>query len=88
VLIIEAAQEDEGFVTVSVSDTGPGLAPEVANRLFQPFTTTKERGMGVGLSICQSIVEAHGGKIWSEANLPQGVTFRFRLPVIATTNAA
>jgi two-component system, LuxR family, sensor kinase FixL len=88
VLIIEAAQEEVDFITVSVSDTGPGLAPEVAGRLFQPFTTTKESGMGVGLSICQSIVEAHGGKIWSQGNLPQGAIFRFRLPVIAAANAA
>jgi two-component system sensor kinase FixL len=80
-LVIEAAPGDAGFITVSVADTGPGLAPEVAGRLFKPFTTTKEEGMGVGLSICQSIVESHGGKIWVEPNLPQGVIFRFCLPI-------
>ena len=87
-LVIEAVQTEKGFITVSVSDTGSGLAPDVAARLFQPFTTTKEAGMGVGLSICQSIVEAHGGKVWWETNVPHGATFRFRLPVIAAPNAA
>jgi two-component system sensor kinase FixL len=86
-LVIEAAPGDAGFITVSVADTGPGLAPEVAGRLFKPFTTTKEEGMGVGLSICQSIVESHGGKIWVEPNLPQGVIFRFRLPVADSAHA-
>jgi C4-dicarboxylate-specific signal transduction histidine kinase len=87
-LVIDAALTDAHFITISIIDTGPGLAPEVAGRLFKPFTTTKESGMGVGLSICQSIVESHGGKIWTEANQPQGVIFRFRLPVIsAAANA-
>jgi two-component system sensor kinase FixL len=87
-LVIEAAPGGPGFVTVSVVDTGPGLAPEVASRLFQPFTTTKEQGMGVGLSICQSIVETHDGKIWAEPNQPQGVIFRFRLPVAGGEHVA
>jgi two-component system sensor kinase FixL len=80
---VEVATEmgEPGFVRVSVSDTGPGLAPEIASRLFQPFATTKEQGMGVGLSICQSIVEWHGGRIWMEPNAPNGVIFRFQLPV-------
>jgi two-component system sensor kinase FixL len=81
-LVIETAAGEPGFVTVSVSDSGPGLAPEILNQLFQPFVTTKDKGMGVGLSICQAIVEAHGGRIWTEPNLPQGVTFRFRLPIL------
>jgi two-component system sensor kinase FixL len=87
-LVIEAAPGDPGFVTVSVADTGPGLAPEVASRLFQPFTTTKEQGMGVGLSICQSIVETHDGKLWAEPNQPQGVIFHFRLPVAGGEHVA
>ncbi len=80
---VEVATEagEPGFVRVSVSDTGPGLAPEIASRLFQPFATTKEQGMGMGLSICHSIVEWHGGKIWMEPNTPSGVIFRFQLPV-------
>lgn len=80
-LTIETGRGEPGFLRVSVSDTGLGIAPEIAPRLFQPFTTTKERGMGVGLTICQSIVEAHGGRIWAEPNLPTGTIFRFQLAI-------
>jgi two-component system, LuxR family, sensor kinase FixL len=69
------------IVEVGVSDTGPGLSEEVAARLFQPFVTTKEQGMGIGLTICQSIIEAHNGRIWATPNPDGGVEFRFRLPV-------
>ncbi len=68
------------FAVVSVAETGPGLAPEVAASLFQPFVTTKENGLGIGLSICRTIVEAHGGKLWVERNTGGGTVFRFRLP--------
>jgi two-component system, LuxR family, sensor kinase FixL len=64
-------------VEVAVSDTGPGLAPEVAARLFQPFVTTKPDAAGGGLAICRSIVEAHGGHLWTEENPEGGTTFRF-----------
>ena len=76
---------------VRISDSGSGLAPAVLDQLFRPFVTTKEGGMGVGLSICRSIVEAHGGQIWAEPNLPGGTSFTFTLPTTATdetTNAA
>jgi two-component system sensor kinase FixL len=66
-------------VEVSVADTGPGLAPEVARHLFQPFVTTKRQGMGLGLSICRTIVEGHGGKIWVEDRPGGGTVFRFTL---------
>jgi two-component system sensor kinase FixL len=87
-LTVVTASEDGEAVVVKVSDTGPGLAPEVAERLFQPFTTTKEQGMGIGLSICRSIIEAHGGELWASANDGPGVTFAFRLPVGAEEELA
>ena len=63
-----------------MADSGPGLAPEVAGRLFEPFVSTKPGGMGVGLSICRTIVEAHSGRIWAEPNPGGGTVFRFTLP--------
>ncbi len=80
-LSITTALEQPGFVLVSVSDTGPGLDKEIASRLFLPFMTTKETGMGIGLSICRSIIDAHGGHIWASANEEGGVAFLFRLPL-------
>lgn len=76
--IASVASGDE-LVEVSVADTGAGLAPEVAQHLFQPFVTTKRKGMGLGLSICRTIVEAHGGKIWVEDRPGGGTVFRFTL---------
>lgn len=78
-LTVEAAAAD-GMVTVTVADTGPGLAAEVAQNLFQPFTTTKARGMGLGLSICRSIIEAHGGRIWASPRSSGGTNFAFTVP--------
>jgi two-component system sensor kinase FixL len=78
-LTISAANEDNGLIRVSVADTGPGIPPEVAKQLFQPFVTTKREGMGVGLSICRTIVEAHGGQIWAEPNPEGGTIFHFTL---------
>ena len=79
-LTITSAVTELGWSQVSVADTGPGIAPEVLERLFQPFMTTKPQGMGVGLSISRSIIEAHGGRIWAEANPGGGALFRFTLP--------
>jgi signal transduction histidine kinase len=70
----------DDFVETYVADIGPGLSPEVAERLFEPFVTDKPEGMGVGLSISRSIVEAHGGRIWTEPNAEGGAIFRFTLP--------
>jgi signal transduction histidine kinase len=67
-------------VLVAVRDSGPGLTPESFDRVFQAFHTTKPDGMGMGLSICRSIVEAHGGRVWATANAPRGVVFQFTLP--------
>jgi two-component system sensor kinase FixL len=72
---------DGEHVRVSVADTGPGLTPEIAATLFQPFITTKGNGLGIGLSICRSIVESHGGRLWTEPNERGGAIFHFRLPV-------
>ena len=76
-----------GEVRICVADTGPGLAPEVAVQLFQPFVTTKQDGMGIGLSICRTIVESHGGRIWAEPNPGGGTVFRFTLPQAPASEA-
>lgn len=80
-LTISARAQDAEFACIAVSDTGPGIAPEVVERLFSAFVTTKDEGMGVGLSICKTIVENHGGRIWFEANASGGTTFQFTLPI-------
>jgi signal transduction histidine kinase len=63
-----------------VRDWGPGLKPEGADRLFDAFYTTKPGGMGMGLSICRSIIEAHGGRVWATTNVPKGAVLQFTLP--------
>lgn len=81
-----AAWADAALVTVDVSDTGTGLAPEVRERLFYPFATTRPEGMGLGLSISHRIVEAHGGRLWlvEDGAGPSGARFRFTLPIART----
>jgi signal transduction histidine kinase len=69
-----------GSVLVTVRDSGPGLDPTSVDRVFQPFYTTKPDGMGMGLAICQSIIEAHGGQLWATSNEPHGTTFQFAIP--------
>lgn len=80
-LSVSTSRDDDEHVRVSVTDTGLGLPAEVSAMLFQPFTTTKEHGLGIGLSICRSIVEAHGGRLWTEPNEGGGAIFHFRLPI-------
>jgi signal transduction histidine kinase len=80
-LVIRSGQNETRHVMVSVTDCGAGISAENANRLFYPFFTTKSGGMGMGLSICRSIIEAHGGRLWAAANLSVGAMFQFTLPV-------
>lgn len=87
-LAVTACSAGRDMVEVAVSDTGPGLAPEVADRLFSSFVSTKPGGMGMGLSICRSIIGAHGGRLWVEGNPSGGVTFRFTLPAAPPEEAA
>jgi two-component system, LuxR family, sensor kinase FixL len=78
-LAVRARPRDENQVEISVSDTGSGLPPEMIGQLFQPFVSTKAQGMGLGLSICRTIVEAHGGRLTVEPGADGGTTFRFTL---------
>jgi signal transduction histidine kinase len=79
--------DDAHQVLVAVTDSGVGISAENADRLFNPFFTTKSSGMGMGLSICRSIMEAHGGRLWATANVPNGAAFQFTLPVKADTSS-
>jgi PAS domain S-box-containing protein len=79
-LLFSTAKTDSGGVLVAVRDSGPGLAPESIDQLFESFYTTKPGGLGLGLSICRSIIEAHQGRLWATANSPRGAVFQFTLP--------
>jgi len=80
-LLISSKDDGADGVHVAVRDWGPGLTPESSEHLFDAFYTTKPSGMGMGLSICRSIIEAHGGRMWATANIPQGAAFQFTLPI-------
>ena len=82
-IVIRTERDGRDRVVIAVADTGPGLAPEITDRLFQPFVTTKPTGLGIGLSICRSIVDAHGGRLWSSADPGGGTVFHVSLPVAA-----
>jgi PAS domain S-box-containing protein len=86
-LAIKSQLKQDGEVLISVTDTGVGLPPENADRIFDAFYTTKPQGSGIGLAITRSIVESHGGRLWAAANSPQGATFHFTLPVTVATHA-
>jgi signal transduction histidine kinase len=79
--LLISTKKDVGGVVVAVQDSGPGLNPEGVDRLFDAFYTTKASGMGMGLSICRSIVEAHGGQIWALRDVGRGATFQFTIPL-------
>jgi signal transduction histidine kinase len=79
-LVIRSRQDETRQVLVAVTDSGVGISAENADRLFNAFFTTKSGGMGMGLSICRSIIEAHDGRLWTTSDVPFGATFRFTLP--------
>jgi len=81
-LFITTVHDEPSGVLVTVKDCGPGLPPASLERLFTPFYTTKPSGLGMGLSICRSIIEAHGGRLWASANRPRGAIFQFTLPKV------
>ena len=80
-LKILTVKHDEKSVRVSVRDKGPGIDEALIDRIFEAFYTTKPQGIGMGLSICKSIIEAHGGRLWAENNPDQGATVSFTLPI-------
>jgi signal transduction histidine kinase len=79
-LVIQSHEDEADQVRITVKDCGVGISAENTDRLFDAFFTTKSSGMGMGLSICRSIIAAHGGRLWAEPNLPQGATFHLTLP--------
>jgi signal transduction histidine kinase len=80
-LLIGSSIATPDAVIVAVRDSGPGLKAESVDHLFDPFYTTKPGGLGMGLSICRSITEAHGGRLWATANASRGTVFQFVLPL-------
>jgi PAS domain S-box-containing protein len=79
-LLISSEKAEPDAVLVTVRDSGPGLPPAILEHLFEAFNTTKPHGLGLGLSICRSIIEAHGGRLWATANVPHGAVFQFTVP--------
>jgi len=79
-LTIVAARDGESAVRIAVADSGTGIAADESERIFEPFFTTKEHGLGLGLAICRSIVEAHNGRLWASNNEQRGATFFLTLP--------
>jgi C4-dicarboxylate-specific signal transduction histidine kinase len=77
---VVSAMDTSGEVCVTVEDAGAGIAPEHRDLIFNPFFTTKQDGIGMGLAICRSIIDAHGGRLWPEPRMPMGTQFRFTLP--------
>jgi signal transduction histidine kinase len=78
--LLISTERNQAGVLVAVRDSGPGIDPEHLERVFEAFYTTKSSGVGMGLSICRSIIDAHGGRLWAEANEPRGAVFQFTLP--------
>jgi signal transduction histidine kinase len=81
-LAISTEQSQTGGILVAVSDSGSGIDPGNLERVFEPFYTTKSSGVGMGLSICHTIINGHGGRLWVDANEPRGAVFKFTLPAV------
>jgi signal transduction histidine kinase len=79
-LSIKTEQTGPEGILVAVNDSGPGIDPQHLKRVFEPFYTTKNGGLGMGLSICRSIIDAHGGRLWADVDGPRGAVFQFTLP--------
>ena len=79
-VLITTSQPELHALCIGVQDTGPGFSQETFSRLFEPFYTTKPNGMGMGLTISRSIIEAHGGRLWTTARQPDGALFQFTIP--------
>src|SRR5262249_35841698 len=86
VLRLRTEGTEKGECIVAIEDSGPGIEPKTLQRIFEPFFTSKSKGMGMGLSVCRSIVEAHGGRLWVAKNTARGAEFQFALPVAAVRN--
>ena len=86
-LTIQSQSGEDGQVLISVSDTGVGLPPQQADKIFDAFFTTKTHGTGMGLGISRSIIESNGGRLWAADNSPRGASFCFALPIKAETHA-
>jgi signal transduction histidine kinase len=82
-LIVNSQRADNQQIMVTISDTGVGLPPQHADKIFNAFFTTKPNGTGMGLRISRSIIESHGGHLWAENNSPQGASFHLTLPIQA-----
>jgi len=80
-LLIRSGTDESEQVVISVQDSGPGIDPESLDHLFDAFYTTKPHGLGMGLAISRSIIDAHGGRLWATANPEKGATFQFTLPI-------
>ena len=79
-MLIRSQRAENEQILVSISDTGPGIPPRLAEQIFDPFFTTKANGTGMGLRICRSIIESHGGRLWAVGSQGRGATFHLNLP--------
>ena len=86
-LVVSTAHDDDSNLHLTVADRGPGISSDLVDRIFKPFVTTKAQGLGLGLSICRSIVVAHGGRLWAANNSDRGASFFVSLPIHAGGHA-